>query len=67
MIKSENDEKYIAVQIADITNQKNLEAKLIKNEILAQRNLEELEWIYLNAPIGLCYLDLDLQIGRAHV
>lgn len=61
---SVNDEVFLGFQLVDITSRKQLEESLKKNEMLAQRNLEELEWIYSNAPIGLCHLDINLRFKR---
>lgn len=54
----------ICFQLNDITSRTQSEKVLKKNEMIAQRNLEELEWIYSNAPIGLCHFDLDLRYKR---
>lgn len=63
-IPSKDDEKKIGFQLVDITGQKQAEDNLKRSASTAQRNLEELEWIYSNAPIGLCYLDIDLRYKR---
>lgn len=55
---------YIAMQVSDITGQKYAEETLKRNEINARQSLEELEWIYSNAPIGLCHLDLNMRYKR---
>ena len=61
-----HDKKCICLQLNDITSQTESEKLLKRNEMLAQRNLEELEWIYSNAPIGLCHFDLDLRYKRVN-
>ena len=63
IIKPKN-ERYIGFQLTDITGKKQSEEILKRNEFSARRSLEELEWIYSNAPIGMCHLDMDLRYKR---
>lgn len=63
-LSPEPGENRIALQVVDITGVKLTEDTLRRNEIMARRSLEELEWIYSNAPIGLCHLDLDMKYKR---
>ena len=48
----------------DITERKNGMQALAEAEQRLRKQRDELEWIYLNAPIGLCELDLDLRFRR---
>ena len=48
----------------DVTEQKQAERLLRKNEETIQTQLAEIEMIYSTAPIGLCSIDLDLRFVR---
>lgn len=48
----------------DIHERKLLEEALRRSEARAREKRENLEWIYNNAPIGLCFLDRDLRFRR---
>ncbi len=50
--------------VQDITDRKQAEEALRRSEAEARRQRDELEWIYQNAPIGLCFLDRDLRYRR---
>ncbi|MEK8123107.1 MULTISPECIES: PAS domain-containing protein [unclassified Methylocystis] len=57
----------------DVTEKKQAEKRLRRREMEARRQRDEahrqrdeLEWIYNNAPIGLCYLDKDLRYRRVN-
>lgn len=54
---------FMAIE-SDITERKNAEEALRTSEALARRQRDELEWIYENAPIGLCFFDKDLRYRR---
>lgn len=58
------DDRAIGFQLTDVTSRAQFEETLRKNEFDTRRNLEELEWIYSNAPIGLCHFDIDLRYKR---
>lgn len=48
----------------DVTGRKRAEEALKRSEAEARRKHDELEWIYQNAPIGLCFLDRDFRYRR---
>ncbi len=48
----------------DITDRKRAEAALVASENLTRRHLAELQAIYNQAPVGLCFLDKDLRFVR---
>ncbi len=71
-----DDAREVATLMAtgrDVTEKKQAEERLRAREIEARRQRDEarrqrdeLEWIYNNAPIGLCYLDKDLRYRRVN-
>ncbi len=50
----------------DVTDRKCVEESLRQSEANLRRQRDELDWIYQNAPIGLCVLDLDLRYLRVN-
>ncbi|QDV41683.1 Sensor protein FixL [Stieleria neptunia] len=48
----------------DITEQKEIEAKLSESETLVREKLSELEHLYRTTPIGLCMMDTQLRYRR---
>ncbi len=48
----------------DIHERKLLEEALKRSEAKARKKKEELEWVYNNAPIGMCFLDRELRFRR---
>ncbi|MEK8092648.1 PAS domain S-box protein [Methylocystis sp. IM3] len=50
----------------DIHERKTLEEALRRSEAKAREKKEELEWIYNNAPIGLCFFDRELRYLRVN-
>jgi PAS domain S-box-containing protein len=44
----------------DITRRKRIEEELLESQLVAKSQLEELESIYDNTPVGLSYVDTDL-------
>ena len=48
----------------DITERKFAQEALRDSEALANRHLKELQLIYSTAPVGLCFLDLELRFMR---
>lgn len=54
----------IVISMEDITDRKRMEAALRRSEAEVRRQHDELDWVYQNAPIGLCLLDRDLRYLR---
>lgn len=50
----------IVITFVDITSLKQNEKLLIETRDDLKHQREQLEWIYSNAPIGMCFLDLNL-------
>lgn len=50
----------------DITRRTLAESALIESNKLANERLKEIEYLYLNLPIGLCVFDLDLRYLRVN-
>ncbi|MGL5063838.1 MAG: PAS domain-containing protein [Microcoleus sp.] len=48
----------------DISDRKQIECALQQSEEVARQQLNEIEAIYANAPIGLCFIDTDLRFVR---
>lgn len=55
---------YLVPSGIDITERKRTEQALRQSEQLAQQRLNEIEWLYQTAPIGLCVLDRELRWQR---
>jgi PAS domain S-box-containing protein len=52
--------------IRDITARKEIEARLRESEDRSRRQLEELEVVYRNAPVGLCVIDTQYRYLRVN-
>lgn len=55
---------YLVPSGIDITERKRTEIALRQSEQLAKQRLNEIEWLYESAPIGLCMLDGELRWQR---
>jgi PAS domain S-box-containing protein len=54
----------LAVYFQDVTQQKYAQAAFLQQEQTAQYRLAEIEAIYATAPIGLCFVNTELQFVR---
>ncbi|MEG4205547.1 PAS domain-containing protein [Microcoleus sp. Pol7_A1] len=54
----------LAVYFQDVTEEKAARAIFIQQAQTVQQQLAEIEAIYASAPIGLCFIDTDLQFVR---
>jgi PAS domain S-box-containing protein len=54
----------LGIYFRDITDRKREEAVLQQAEATIRQQLEEIETIYRNAPIGMCFVDTDLRYIR---
>lgn len=52
--------------IRDITRRVQAETALNESNKISNERLKEIEYLYLNLPIGLCVLDLDLKFLRVN-
>ena len=57
-------EMGLGVYFRDISERKENEAVLQQAEATIRQQLEEIETIYRNAPIGMCFVDTDLRYIR---
>ncbi|PPD43362.1 MAG: hypothetical protein CTY15_10025 [Methylocystis sp.] len=55
--------KWVGMNI-DIDARRRAEAAVRESEAAIRRQHEELDWVYQNAPVGLCILDRDLRYLR---